>query len=94
MVDQHGVAGGEGPEGPYVFLAQNMWEAEWFVDMSRSHHASVDIWEVTLPEDVPAVEDGPLEPPYREIDGFLCTAEPIPPERVRLITAGVTGRGL
>ena len=86
MLDQRGLAGSEVEEGPYVFLAQDVEEVEWFVEISRTHHASVDIWEVALAEDV-AMRDGETAPPppYREVDGFLCTTEPIPPERLRLI---------
>jgi hypothetical protein len=79
MLDQPGIAGSPTAEGPCVFLADDMDVAEWFVSMSRNHHKSVDIWEVTLPDD----------PDLDEIDGFLCTTEPIPPDRVRLVRQDV-----
>jgi hypothetical protein len=91
MLDQPGIAGSQTAEGPCVFLAEDMEMAEWFVSMSRSHHRSVDIWEVTLsddldlPDDLDKWRDAPAVGPYREIDGFLCTTEAIPPDRVRLV---------
>ena len=48
--------------------------------MGLTRLSAVDIWEVTLERD-PAAEGGP----YGEIDGFLYTTRPIPPERVRLL---------
>jgi hypothetical protein len=95
MLDQPGIAGSETAEGPCVFLAEDMELAEWFVSISRSHHGSVDIWEVTLPDE-PGLPDDPDEwgdalpiGPYREIDGFLCTTQAIPPEMVRLVRKDV-----
>jgi hypothetical protein len=32
-----------------------------------------------------ALEEPPADGPYEEIDGFLCTTEPIPAERLRLL---------
>jgi hypothetical protein len=95
MLDQPGIAGSPGAEGPYVFLAEDMDLAEWFVSMSRSHHRSVDIWEVTLadhvdlPDDVYKWGDALPVGPYRQIDGFLCTTQAIPPDRVRLVRKDV-----
>jgi hypothetical protein len=89
MVDQPGVAGNSTPDGPYVFLAQDIQEAEWFVVMSHSYHQSVDIWEVRLPDDVALLQDRPPSAPYHDVDGFLCTTEPIPPERLRLVRKDV-----
>jgi hypothetical protein len=94
MLDQPGIAGSPAAEAAGVFLALDMWEAEWFVSMSRRHHRSVDIWEVTLPDDLEVDEidqwrDAPPPGPYREIDGFLCTTQPIPPDRLRLLRKDV-----
>jgi hypothetical protein len=94
MGDQPGIAGSPAAEGACVFLADDMDTAEWFVSMGRSHHRSVDIWEVTLPEDLDLEEidtwaDVPPAGPYGEIDGFLCTTEPIPPDRLRLVRKDV-----
>jgi hypothetical protein len=94
MVDQPGIAGSESAEGACVFLAEDMEVAEWFVSISRSNHKSVDIWEVTLPDDLDLPDDlekwgdAPVGP-YREIDGFLCTTQPIPPDRMRLVRKDV-----
>jgi hypothetical protein len=85
MLNAPGIAGSDGPEGACVFLAEDIDLAEWFVSMSRSNHTSVDIWEVTLPDDVDVSGDAPPPAPYREIDGFLCTTEPIPANRLRLV---------
>jgi hypothetical protein len=90
MRDQPGVAGSRTAEAACVFLAEDLELAEWFVSMSRSHHESVDIWEVTLAddldlEDIDQWQDIRPEGPYREIDGFLCTTQPIPADRLRLI---------
>jgi hypothetical protein len=89
MLDQPGIAGSESAEGACVFLAGDIEEAEWFVSISRSNHKSVDIWEVTLPGDVDMWGDTPPVAPYREIDGYICTTEPIPPDRVRLVRKDV-----
>jgi hypothetical protein len=91
MAAQPGIAGSPTAEGPCVFLADDMEMAEWFVSISRSHHTAVDIWEVTLPDnldlkDIDAWAEAPPAGPYGEIDGFLCTTEPIPPDRLRLVT--------
>jgi hypothetical protein len=91
MLDQPGIAGCPLPEAECVFLAEDLDQAEWFVSLSRTHHRSVDIWEVTLPhdldlpDDVETWADAPPTGPYREIDGFLCTTEPVPPDRLRLL---------
>jgi hypothetical protein len=73
-----GIAGDKTPEGACVFLAQYEDEVDFFVRISRSHHESVDVWEVTLEQE-----------PQDEVDGFLCVTEPIPAERVRLVRAGI-----
>ena len=54
----------------------------------------VDIWEVILPEglnleEVEQWRDASPGGRYGEIDGFLCTTEPIPPDRVRLLRQDV-----
>jgi hypothetical protein len=85
MLDQRGIAGSHEPEDACVFLSRDIEEAEWFVGLSRTHHKSVDIWEVTLPEDLDVWGDVRPPAPYGEIDGFLCTTEPIPADRVRLL---------
>jgi hypothetical protein len=71
MLDQPGIAGSESGEGACVFLAR-------------------DIWEVTLVEDLELDDigewrDAPPPGPYRQMDGFLCTTQPIPPDRLRLL---------
>ena len=88
MLDQPGIAGSPDAEGACVFLARDIAEAEWFVSLSRSHHESVDIWEATLLEEIDMWADAPPAPPYREIDGFLCTTQPIPADRLRLVRKG------
>jgi hypothetical protein len=85
MLDQPGIAGSENAEAACVFLVGDMDEAEWFVSISRTHHKSVDIWEVTLPDDVDMWADAPPVAPYREIDGYICTTQAIPPDRLRLV---------
>jgi hypothetical protein len=88
MQGQRGVAGSDGPERAGVFLASDLWTAEWFVQMSRTKHQSVDIWEVTLPHDVDLdAEEPPAGLPYGVMDGFMHTTEPVPPDRVRLLRA-------
>ena len=94
MVDERGIAGSVGPEGACVFLADDLELAEWFVSMSREHHKFVDIWEVVLPDELDLEEidrwrDAPPAGPYREIDGFLCTTQPVPADRVRLVKEAV-----
>jgi hypothetical protein len=85
MRDAPGLAGSGSAEGECVFLARDLEEAEWFVGLSRGNHRSVDIWEVTLPDDLKSWDDPPAGLPYVEIDGFLCTTEPVAPERLRLM---------
>jgi myo-inositol-1(or 4)-monophosphatase len=86
MRDVPGVAGSPTPERPGVFLAEDLHMADWFVQMSRSNHQSVDIWEVTLPHDFDAYEeDLPAGLPYDRMDGHLYTTERVPPDRVRLL---------
>jgi hypothetical protein len=87
MRDVPGVAGATWPEAPVVFLARDVDETEWFVAMSRRNHRSVDVWEVTLPETFDVHDDPPAGTAYRELDGFLCLTEPVPPERLRLVRA-------
>jgi hypothetical protein len=84
MLDDPGIAGSVGPEAERVFLARDPEEAEWFVEMGRRHHTAIDVWEVTLLDDFD-LEEPPTDGPYEEIDGFLCTTEPIPAERLRLL---------
>ena len=85
MLDQPGIANSEGPEGACVFLARDLWEADWFASMGRQTHPSLDIWEVTLLHDFDLEEEPPPGTVYREVDGYLCTTEPIPPDRLRLL---------
>jgi hypothetical protein len=80
-----GLAGSESAEGECIFLARDRDEADWFVRLSRGNHRSVDIWDVTLEHDFEDLDEPPVGAPYSEVDGFLCTTEPIPPERLRLI---------
>jgi hypothetical protein len=94
MSDEPGIAGSPTAEGACVFVAEDMETAEWFVSMSRRHHEAVDIWEVTLPDDLPLDEidtwtAAPPAGPYGEVDGFLCTTEPIPPDRLRIVRKNV-----
>jgi hypothetical protein len=85
MGDQPGIAGSGHAERDCVFLARDIEEAEWFVSISRSHHQSVDIWEITLPHDFDLYDDVVPGPAYGEVDGFLFTTERIPRERIRLL---------
>ena len=63
-----------------------MTRFDWFIWMSRRYTFAVDVWEVTLPHDFDVyTEEVPTEGPYLEIDGYLCTTQPVPPERVRLL---------
>jgi hypothetical protein len=80
-----GIAGSDSAEGAFVFLARDREEAEWFVGLSRGNHRSIDIWEVNLPHDIEVFDNPPAGLPYVEMDGFLCTTEPIPPSRLRLV---------
>jgi hypothetical protein len=86
MLDQRGIAGSERAEGACVFLARDLEEAEWFVSIGRSNHRLMDIWEVALTQDFDVSGEPPADSPYRETqDGFLCTLQPVPPERLRLV---------
>jgi hypothetical protein len=85
----HGVAGDDSPEAEGVFLARDWDEAKWFVRISRSHHESVDIWEVRLPDDFDVDEPPPADLPYAELDGHLYTTRAIGPDRIRLRAADV-----
>jgi hypothetical protein len=91
MGDQPGIAGSEAAEGARVFLSRDMEEAEWFVSMSASHHRSVDIWEVTLPDEFDVWDEIPPAPTYGEMDGFLFTTQPIPRDRLRLVRKDCVG---
>ena len=89
MGGEPGVAGSRAAEGPCVFLARDIEEAEWFVSMSKSNHRAVDVWEVALDHDFDPWDEPPPDGPYRETDdGFLCMTEPVPPERLRLVKEG------
>ena len=88
MLNHRGIAGSDRPERACVFLARDLWEAEWFASMSRSNHRSVDIWEVTLLHDFDVdAEEPPDGLPYGTMDGFLYVTDPVPPDRVRLLSA-------
>jgi hypothetical protein len=87
---QPGVAGPDGPSEHCVFLARDDYEVEYFVSMSRRFLSSVDVWEVAIPEDFDLdAEESPPGTPYRVIDGYLCTTEPIAPARLRLLRKSV-----
>ena len=75
-----GIAGADEGEGERIFLVEDLEQADFFVWMGRTRFQAVDVWEVTLARD-PAADDGP----FGEMDGFLYTTQPIPPERVRLV---------
>ena len=86
MRDQPGIAGSDRAEGARVFLARDLDEAEWFVSIGRNNHRLMDIWEVSLTEDCDVWGEPPPDSPYRETqDGFFCTLQPVPPERLRLL---------
>jgi hypothetical protein len=90
----HGEPGVAGPDGaplPYVFLARDDGEVDWFIWMSRRYMFAVDVWEVILPHDFDVYSDGASVGGghYQEIDGYLCTTEPVPPECVRLLRRAV-----
>jgi hypothetical protein len=88
MADAPGIAGSPEPEQAGVFLARDLDEAHWFVDMSRSHHESVDIWEVTLSDEFDVLARPRTDLPYAESDGYLWTTRVIGPDRLRLHTEG------
>jgi hypothetical protein len=89
MLEGPGIAGSMEAEAPCNFLARDLEEAEWFVAMGRRNHETIDVWEVTLPHDLEVHDEPPACGPYFEIDGFLCTTEPIPPERLRLLPESI-----
>jgi hypothetical protein len=86
MKNAPGLAGSPSAETAGVFLARDLDEARWFVDLSRTNHESVDIWEVDLPDDFDIEAAPPPGLPYVESDGFLCTTRVIGPDRLRLHT--------
>lgn len=69
-----GVAGSPAPEMPCVFLDRTLQGVQFFVGAAVS---PVDVWAVDV--DGLWVENGP--------DGWWLVAQPIPPERVRLVAA-------
>lgn len=86
-----GVAGPDRPESEFVFLARDDFEVDWFISMSRRYLTSVDVWEVVLPHDVDLEgEELPPDVPYQLIDGYLCSTDPIPPDRLRLLRTAST----
>ncbi len=50
--------------------------------MGRRLHSALDVWEVTIDDEFEPVEDSPL---CTLTDGFICWAEAIGPDRLRLV---------
>jgi hypothetical protein len=85
-----GIAGSRAPEQEGIFLVEDMDETDWFVEMGAQRFAALDIWEITLEEDV--LGDQLYEHPLaREFHGFLCWMQAIPPARLRLIKRDIPG---
>ena len=86
MGNEPGIAGSRAAEQEGVFLSRDLDEAAWFVSMGKHHHLSIDVWEVTLRDDLDLyVDEDSSDLPYVFIDGFLCAVDPIPPDRLRLV---------
>jgi hypothetical protein len=81
-----GIAGSESREQDGVFLARDLGEAEWFVQINNRRDGALDVWEVRLDSDVDRDRwEPPADAPYLRIDGFICWREPITPDRLRLL---------
>jgi hypothetical protein len=80
-----GIAGSPEPEEDGVFVARDIHEIVWFVQMGEGRHAALDIWEVTLPWEFDVSVEPPPDVPFREIDGYLFLRELVSPDRVRLM---------
>lgn len=83
-----GIAGSLAPEQKGVFLARDAHQVEFFVRMGTLRFPALDVWEVTLDEDLP--EGLPRHHPLaREFDGFLCWMQAIPSSQLRLFKRDV-----
>jgi hypothetical protein len=93
MLDQPGIAGSGRPEAECVFLARDLDGAHWFVEIGRTHHPSVDIWEVTLVHDFDVYDELPPHGPTANSAASSAPRNPCRPtasgcwRRVRLSLA-------
>ncbi len=86
MGEERGIAGSQAREEDGVFLARDLAEADWFVQLGDRLHEALDVWEVRLDSDVDLdCEEPAADAPYMRIHGFICWHEPIAPDRVRLV---------
>lgn len=80
MAAARGIAGSRRPEIEASFLVWDRQQADFFIQMSRT---PVDLWGVRV--EGLWIENGP--------DGWWLVAEPLPPHRLRLLVADMSGGG-
>jgi hypothetical protein len=72
------------PEVEGIFLVDSEDEVEWFAHMGlEAGHESVDVWELSLPDDAEFLESD---------EGYPYVTQSIPPDSIRLHTADWTSR--
>jgi hypothetical protein len=76
MTATRGIAGSQEPELPAIFLCESLTETSFFAEMAS---VPTDVWAVRV--DGLWVESGP--------DGWLMLAEPVLPDRLRLVETDV-----
>jgi hypothetical protein len=76
MTATTGIAGSREPELPAIFLCESLAETIFFTEMAS---VPTDVWAVHV--NGLWIESGP--------DGWLILAEPVPPERLRLVETDV-----
>jgi hypothetical protein len=76
MTATTGIAGSQEPELPAIFLCESLAETTFFTEMAS---VPTDVWAVRV--DGLWIESGP--------DGWLILAEPVLPERLRLVETDV-----
>jgi hypothetical protein len=87
MGPEPGIAGSRTHEAEGVFLVSDRFDADWFLQMGKSRHSRIDIWEVAI-DDVD--HDGSKEPSdgrWRESHGCSYYTQPIPPSKLKLVAA-------